>query len=50
MLRKLNSINKNKKALIERSAGIHICDLNCWFVCDLEMVPKLSLMSGLNVY
>jgi hypothetical protein len=47
MLRKLNVSNK-KKNFIERNANIHICDRNCWFMCDLEEVPKLSLMSGLN--
>lgn len=49
MLRKLNVMSQTKKNLMERSASIHMCDLNCWFVCDLEEVPKLSLMSALNV-
>lgn len=48
LLKKLTETKKHKREFIERMAFDHICDYNCLAACDLEEVPKLSLLSMIN--
>lgn len=50
MFKKLTGAGKSKREFIERAAGVHPCNLNCYGECLYEEVNRLTLLAGLDQF